>query len=442
MHGKKKIGELLVEAGYVTQEQVQQALEVQKTKKERICNVLMDLGYLSEERFMEFLSAIPGIATIELARYQIDQNLLNLVPGDLALRLEAVPIGKIGNLLTVAMVCPIDQKGREQLEEVTGLKVKPVLCSPHSVSKALDVYYKKPSVDSSPVPEAQTDISAIAAPLKLRGVAKLVEEIEELPTLPDIANTISLIVNDPNSSATDLARVISTDGALSAKILKLANSPAFGFSRRILDIKHAVALLGYKETQDLALSVSVFNYLVDNADFDFKTYWNHSFACATLAKLIAMSVKNTQGLESAFVAGLLHDVGKVILAMSTRGTRQKAESLYGNSHRVSREMEEELLGTTHAEIGYLLGEHWLLPSTLTNAIRYHHSPELEPEPKGLSSIIYLADVFCQTETPKPETNIVFDDKVLALLKNLNISEVSFSKTLEVYSNIACEIAIF
>ncbi len=128
--------------------------------------------------------------------------------------------------------------------------------------------------------------------------------------------------------------------------------------------------------------------------------------------------------------------------MSTRANRQKAESLYPNSRTVSQEAEEKLLGTTHAEVGYLLGEHWLLPSPLTTAIRYHHTPELAPESRGLASVICLSDTFCQAEVSEPEANITFDDKVLAILNHLKISEIGFSKALEVYRNVASEISVF
>lgn len=437
---KKKIGELLIESGYATAEQVAEALEVQKTKSERICNILIDLGYLSEEGFLEFLGTRPGIASVELARCEIDSEILDLIPRELAIQLEAVPIGKIRNLLTLAMVCPLDEAGRIKLEDVTGLRIKPVLCSRGAVYNALERYYKSPE-EAEFVQERAADISELQASLKLRRVATLTEQIEELPTLPEITTAISAIATDPDSSASDLAKVIATDAALSAKILKLANSAAFGFSREISSIQHAVALLGFKATHALALSISIFDSLIDKADFDFKAHWNHSYACATLTKLISLHLPSCE-TEVAFVAGLLHDVGKVVLAMNMHRKQEEATLLHSTSAISAIEAEEKVLGITHAEVGYLLGEHWLLPTTLTNAIRYHHSPELEPEPKGLGSVVFLANLFCDRATPQIDENSAFDAKAREVMETLGIPDGVFARMIETYSDTVSEITIF
>ncbi|UCD58657.1 MAG: HDOD domain-containing protein [Candidatus Hydrogenedentota bacterium] len=437
MSEKKRIGELLIESGYVTPEQLDQALEVQKTKRERICNILMDLGYLNEADFLEFLATVPGTASVELSSFEIDEKILNVVPQGLARRLELVPLGKIGNLLTVAMVCPLDETARKELEDVTGLKVRPVLCSQSAVFTALDRYYKEPERVGSAY-GTEGDISALEGPLKLRRVGRLVEEIEELPTLPHIVNTIASILNDPHSSAADLAKVIASDVALSAKLLKLANSPAYGFSRRISDIQHAIALLGFGETQSLAMSVRIFDYLTDMAKFDFSTFWSHSLNCANLAKLISLNIA-ARGREGAFVAGLLHDMGKVVLTMNMPGKHEEVASLCSTGGMSGQEAEEKVFGITHAEAGYLLGEHWLLPVALTTAIRYHHTPELEPEPKGLSSIVFLANIFCKMDTSELAENTDFDGGILEALKVLRIPEVAMRKTLESYCSMLSDI---
>ncbi|RJP70785.1 MAG: HDOD domain-containing protein [Candidatus Abyssobacteria bacterium SURF_17] len=437
---KRMIGELLVEGGYVTVQQVEYALEVQKKKKkrDRICNILMDLGYLTEEAFLEFLTSMPGMASVELARCEIPSEVLGLVPKELALQLEIVPIGRLRNLLTVAMVCPIDKAGREKLEAVTGLKIKPVLCPRRAVYRALDRYYREPQEIGAGSP-VETVMSALDVSLKLQRVARLVQEIEELPTLPAIVSTISAIVNDPKSSSADLAKVISADGALSSKILRLANSPAFGFSRKISDIKHAITLLGFKETQALAMSVAVFDRLsVGQTQFDFKAYWNHSFSCATLSRLLSANLDD-HAMETAFVAGLLHDVGKVVLAMSLRDRKIQLASADSET-RI--EAEEKTIGINHAEIGYLLADHWLLPSPLANAIRYHHVPEVELGPKGLSRVVFLADIFSKINTAELSEDMNSNKRVDNILKELNISEGALRKALDGYGEIAADIVVF
>ena len=448
---KKKIGELLVDAGYVTPAQVAEALDVQKKKHDRICSTLIDLGYLTDDDFLEFLASIPGTASVNLSSCEIDQDLLDLVPADLAKELEVVPIGKIGNLLTVGMVCPLDEAGQKKLEDTTGFIVKPVLCSKNAVQRAFDRYYEEPEpleYEDQEEPAAaesgqaaSVDMETLKGPLQLRRIAQLVEEIEELPTLPDVLNLISAIVNDPDSSADDLAKVVASDSALSAKILKLANSAAYGFSREISSIKHAISMLGFRETQALAISVSVFNNLVDVQRFDFNSYWNHSFACGTVSRLISLNLPEKK-MENAFVAGLLHDIGKVVIAMSMRGKQERMNSLSSSSDITPLEAEEKVLGITHAEVGYLLGERWRLPAPLVNAIRFHHLPELEPAPKGLGNVVFLGDRFCSVQPPQKIMETSFDERVLDALKTLEMPENSLIKALDAYSTIASDITVF
>jgi len=428
---RKRIGELLVEQGYVTPYQLTRALEVQKTRGERICSILMDLGHLSEEAFFKFLSDMPGVAGVDLSGCDLDRETLELVPADVAMRLEVIPIGKIGNLLTLAMVCPIDEEGLKEIESATSLKVRPMLCSREAVHNALERHYSN-SAQIDGQRQQNNDLSGVGNSMRLHRVGKFVEEIEELPTLPDILGIISSIVNDPTSSAADLARVIASDSSLSTKILKVANSVAYGFLREVSDIQQAVALLGFRETQALALSVSIFNYLNGLAAIELKEYWNHSLGCATLAKLISLNLR-ASGLEAAFVAGLIHDIGKVALTMSMPDNHEKINLFCSTGETDRLEAEERVFGLTHAEAGYLLGEHWLLPANLTSAIRYHHSPEVKNGTEDLTSVVWLANTFSKMDPSKLKVQPTLSDDVLCILKTLGLSESAFRTTLSAYS---------
>jgi len=451
------IGELLVENGYITSEQLDVAREIQREKHRRLYSILMDMGLLSERDFVEFLHAQSHLASIDLVSCEIDQEILDLIPAELAHRLEIVPIGKMGNLLTVAMVCPIDEVAKIELEKVTGLKIRAVLCSRSDILRAIKRYYETTeqidteyllvqglinSEDPLTVQEISTEdgLWTLEGPIKLQRITELIEEIEDLPTLPDIVNLVFAIANDPNSSAEDLAKVIKSDPALTAKILRHANSPYYGFPKRISSIKHAIALLGFKGTRALALSASIFDQLDGKAAIDFKEYWNHSFKCATLAKLISLGCARGSP-EKTFIAGLLHDVGKVMLATSMPGKYGKLRSMQ-TDEMTPLETEEELLGLTHAEVGFLLGEHWDLPSELTNAIRYHHRPTTENAPTSQAEIVFLADRFSDEEILKLELKIGFDESVAEVLDILKISEGALRNVLETYAELASEINLF
>jgi HD-like signal output (HDOD) protein len=276
--------------------------------------------------------------------------------------------------------------------------------------------------------------------MKLQRIGRFVEQIDELPTLPDILLLISSIANDPKSSAGELATAISSDASLSGKLLKIANSAAYGFIREISDVQQAVTLLGFGETQRLALSVSVFNQLTDLAEDEFRASWNHSFKCATLSRLISLNIRSA-AVEGAFVAGLLHDIGKIALAMSMHGKQAKVNSLCAHDGIDRLETEEKIFGITHAEAGYLLAEHWLLPSSLTSAIRYHHSPEMAIEDNTLASVIFLANGFCKLSAEELRADPPFPDSVSQALERLRLSETVFRNALRYLAYLVPEAAL-
>ena len=437
---KKRIGELLIDHEYISHHQLEEALRAQESKSEKICNILIDLGYLSESDFLEFLSSMPGTASVQLSSCELSPEILETVPAKLAHRLELVPIGTIGNVLTVAMVCPLDTVGTKELEHATGMKVRPVLCSRASVVSIIERYYGHHETDATgPEEPCEPDgTPGLEESLRLSGVARLVEEIEDLPTLPDIVQRVSETANDPNASAADLAEVIATDGSISARLLRLANSPAFGFSRQISRIKDAVALLGFTETKTLVTSVAVLGFLADGVDLDFRAYWNHSFACATLSRLIAKRLR-TGGVETAFVAGLLHDVGKMALAMKLPGKQAKVAELCAGGDMTAIQAEEAVFGLTHAEVGYLLGERWLLPPDLTSAIRGHHTPGPEAKPTDIARVVYLADVLCKVPPSDLAGEMDIDESVRDVLELLQLPERELSEALNDFSEIASDI---
>jgi HD-like signal output (HDOD) protein len=336
------------------------------------------------------------------------------------------------------MVCPLDDKGIQELQETTGLKIRAVLCSRTAVFGGLEKYYSRSGKEASIEFVAEEEPPDPDSAAKLGTVAKITEQIEELPTLPDILNRISAVISDPQSSAKDLANVVATDSALTGKILRLANSPAYGFSRRIMSIGDAIAMIGFRETQELAISVSVFDQLGFRSGFDFQWYWKHSLECATLARFISSNLK-PGGLESAFISGLLHDMGKVILAQEPLGGELQASLPYSASDKMRLKLEETAYGINHAEAGFILAEHWLLPDIVADAIRYHHAPELASKPSVPTRIVCLANVFCKMDPEQAEDGSAFDDGVRESLAVLEMSEAALRTALKRYHETSSEL---
>ena len=152
---------------------------------------------------------------------------------------------------------------------------------------------------------------------KQQRLKKITESIIGLPTLPTVVTQMISLIDNPTTSAKDVAKLISTDQALTAKMLKLANSAFYGFPREIATVNHAVVVLGFETVKSLGLSVSVlerFSGVSSNGDFDRQRFWEHSIACAVAARILATKVRyRTRGQGEAFAGGILHDIGKLVL---------------------------------------------------------------------------------------------------------------------------------
>ena len=229
----------------------------------------------------------------------------------------------------------------------------------------------------------------------------LIQRIQELPTLPSTISKIIELVESQSSTSEDLARVISKDQSISSLILKLVNSAFYGHLRQISSISHAIVILGYTTVRTMALGVSIFNASPGKktAAFDRSKFWIHSIGVATITRRIATHTPARDGLdmESVFLSGLLHDIGKVIFDhYFAKEYNEVAESALKN-HVWIGESESSFFGINHAEAGYYLAQKWQFPSTVISAIKSHHAPasyDGEAE-RAMACMVNLADYLCR-----------------------------------------------
>jgi putative nucleotidyltransferase with HDIG domain len=260
-----------------------------------------------------------------------------------------------------------------------------------------------------------------------------VRNIKNLPTLPVVVSRILEVADEAGSSARELAEIISHDQSVSAKVLNLANSAFYGFSRRIATIPQAVVVLGFDTVKSLALGVSVFQSLsqkVGRVSFDREQFWMHSIGCATAAKLVAKSM-GLRDMGTPFVAGLLHDIGKVILDTYFNTEYQKViEEMIGEG-RSAVDVETDVLNIDHAEVGGWLAARWKFPDVLVAPIAYHHNLlGVQGENLNCVVMVHLANILTkkggiglnyEVEIPEP-SDIVERVLRLTLKKMLAISE--------------------
>ncbi len=239
---------------------------------------------------------------------------------------------------------------------------------------------------------------------------QLVKGVTKLASLPEVCVRVNEMVDDPRCSAADIGKVVAQDTALSAQLLRIANSAFFNFPSRISTISRAILVIGERELRYLVLAMSAVRSFVDvpAGVINMATFWRHSVYVGALARLIARRCGVLHS-ERLFVAGLLHDVGLLVLLMrepelvckALEGAQFSGEPLYS--------CEQTLLGCDHADVGYELLQAWRLPPQLCEAVGCHHAIERADEARLDAAIIHLADIVAN----KAEMTVDYSGSVLS-----------------------------
>ena len=229
---------------------------------------------------------------------------------------------------------------------------------------------------------------------------KIIREIGDLPTLPSVVAKVNELVNSANTSAGDINAVISRDVSLSAKVLKLVNSSFYGFPRRITSITHAVVILGFNTVRNLVLSAFVFGaFKSKTRKFDLQAFWTHSIATAVAANATAQHLSLPQNQkEDAFMSGLLHDVGKVIMCAFMEEESERVLEAVRERDILFMEAERDALPRSmeHSALGSTLLEQWNLPVKIVQLVQKHHQPPAEGEDARMCALIHFADILARS----------------------------------------------
>lgn len=254
---------------------------------------------------------------------------------------------------------------------------------------------------------------------------KIVSQIESLPSLPSIYMDIMAEMQSDDPSIKNVGAIIGRDVSMTAKILQVVNSVFFGFPQKISNPQQAIMLLGLEAIKALVLSVKIFSEfsLKNYAWFDIDAIFNHSISVSTHAKAIVKSEKMDQDLINySLMAGLLHDLGKLILATNFKNTYRQVQDESRSSGHPLWQLEQEAFGTSHAEIGaYLMGL-WNIENPIIEAIAFHHRPAKSvTNQMGLLTAVHVANGLDHEEDPAEDHKmaLLFDDEYLDRLELSN-----------------------
>lgn len=227
----------------------------------------------------------------------------------------------------------------------------------------------------------------------MKSAMELVAGSVKLASPPLVYGRLMEVLAHPRAGATDIARVIAEDSGLTARLLRVVNSAFFGFPQQVHEVSQAVRVVGTTQIRDLALAtsvMSVFDHIPrDSVDLD--SFWRHSLACGVTARAIAQR-RGEHNVERFFVAGVLHDVGHLILYAEAGAEEAEAIALARRSGRPLHECEREVLGYDHTQVGRALLDRWSLPPALRDAVAYHHQPARATRAPVDAAAVHVAEV--------------------------------------------------
>jgi len=221
----------------------------------------------------------------------------------------------------------------------------------------------------------------------------LKQVVKEIPTLPVVYQQLFSQMNNPDVSVPQLAEIVSRDQALASKILKLVNSAFYGYKSEINTVNRAMVILGFRTIRNAALAISVFEYVASDEihrQFNLEKFWRHSLGVASICKVLGKSAGIKQQ-EETFVAGLLHDVGKLIMM---KYFQEDFLEVCGRAEQEGlrwHEAEDGLLRIGHTALARAVLRSWNFPPNLIEAVQYHHAPDPSITFSRLVSLVHLSD---------------------------------------------------
>ncbi len=255
-------------------------------------------------------------------------------------------------------------------------------------------------------------------------VAKVKDSIEKMPPLSPVVHKIIIVANDVTSSAQHLTDVIQLDPVLTAKVIRMVNSAYFGLPQEIKSLKQAVVMLGINTIKNVALSSALMGKIsLKKGAIDPEEFWKHSIGVAVASKLIAQRLGiDKKLLEEFFIAGLIHDIGKVLMNNFFPDEMKLIIETSQSKGGLIIDIEKNILGLTHEEIGIAIGKKWNFENNLLYAVGTHHRTVFKGDSAIYSMVVHIADTFAKVLKVGFSGNYVIDPIDETIWQTLNINE--------------------
>lgn len=282
--------------------------------------------------------------------------------------------------------------------------------------KLFQITYKKASVKAS----FSIPFETVKPEIRNKIIRKIIEEVDALPTLPAYIIELQTLCRHPEISIETIAEKISRDPSIAAGLLRLANSAAFITGKKINSLHEAIIIVGLKNIEML-ITIAAAKKILENRYNRFRFIWEHCNKCAVYARIIALKKKMKSLADNAYMGGILHDIGKIILLAIEPETTTEIISILENRHPSSSSLLEEItIGISHTDIGAMIAEKWEFPAQIVEPIKNHHAPsQASDEHRGIVMAVYLANLFCNIEDHNAQ-NLFIEDSVL---KFFNIHDI-------------------
>jgi HD-like signal output (HDOD) protein len=313
-----------------------------------------------------------------------------------------IPLGAVDNmnvLLYVSADGTAEAPGPFDYLELLSSQINPPADDPHKAE------HEPPSLPAAPAPPAPAD--ADTPPEPEEQLKRMVETVKELPAMPNVVGRILELLSCPDSAMTELADVISHDQALVARLIKVSNSAFYGRGQKISTLSQAVVMLGTRTIRSLVVAASTRSlFPTDNTAIGMwgQSLWRHSVECGLASRRVAERIRYADP-EEAFIGGILHDVGKIVMLLNMPDEYRRVIKNQSSARKCSAVAEQNVLGFDHTMVGELLLDKWNMLPSLMACIRYHHHPHDSVDTDVLPWIIACGNYLSHACGARPDETL-------------------------------------